>query len=219
MEEINFVLLWKEQYEKIDQSLAINKILLKEVIAKKGDSAIQSLIQFKTKGIIAAIIYLILLGAVLFYAASHYSTAANYFIFPMGVIFLINVKALSDYIRNLIWTNNIDFNGNITEVQEKLTRLQLSILRHSRIIVLQLPFWTTFYLSNRWFPNSVDWGYITFQFLFTGSFGWIAYWLYKNQTLENANKKWVKLLIEGSGGKSVLKAIEFSREIESFKQL
>ncbi|MCW3086317.1 MAG: hypothetical protein JWP12_3683 [Bacteroidetes bacterium] len=219
MEEANFVLLWKEQYEKIDQSLVINKQLLKEVITQKAEFALRSLIRFKTRGIIIAIIYLILLGLVLFYAISHYSSAANYFIVSIGAIFLINIKALYDYIKHLIWTNNIDYNGSITEIQEKLTKLQVSILQHSRFMVLQFPLWTTFYLSDKWFPYSVSWGYIVFQFFLTASFTYLAYWLYKNQTPENANKKWVKTLIEGSGGKSVMKAIAFYKDIENFKQL
>jgi lysylphosphatidylglycerol synthetase-like protein (DUF2156 family) len=219
MEETNFVLLWKEQYEKIDQSLVINKQLLKEVISQKAESALQSLIRFKVRGIVAAVIYLILLGIVLFYAISHYSSTVNYFIVSIGAIFLINVKALYDYIKHLIWINNIDYNGNITEIQEKLTKLQLSILQHSRFMVLQFPFWTTFYLSGKWFPNDVSWGYVVFQFLLTASFTLLAHWLYKNQTLENANKKWVKVLIEGSGGKSIIKAMAFYKEIEAFKQV
>lgn len=219
MEETNFVLLWKEHYEKIDQSLAINKQLLKEVISQKAESALQTLICFKRRGIIAAVIYLILLGIVLFYAISNYSSAANYFIISMGAIFLINVKALYDYIKHLIWTNNIDYNESVTAIQGKLTELQLSILQHSRFMVLQFPFWTTFYLSDKWFPYSMSWGYIIFQFILTASFTFLAFWLYKNQTLENANKKWVKMLIEGSGGKSVMKAITFYKDLESFKQV
>lgn len=219
MEETNFVLLWKEHYEKIDQSLAINKQLLKEVISQKAESALQSLIRFKTRGIIAAVIYLILLAVVLFYAISNYSSAANYFIISIGAIFLINVKALYDSIKHLIWTNNIDYNGSVTEIQGKLTELKLSILQHSRFMVLQFPFWTTFYLSDKWFPYSISWGYIIFQFILTASFTYLAYWLYKNQTLKNANKKWVKILIQGSGGKSVMKAIEFYKDIEAFKQV
>ena len=217
MEETNFVLLWKEQYEKIDQSLVINKQLLKEIISQKAESALQSLIRFKTRGIVAAVIYLILLGIVLFYSISHYSSAGNYFILSMGAIFLINVKALYDYIKHLVWANNIDYNGSITEIQQKLAKLQISILRHSRFMVLQFPFWTTFYLSDKWFPHSVSWGYIILQFLLTASFTILAYWLYKNQTMENANKKWVKTLIEGSGGKSIVKAIAFYKELETFK--
>lgn len=219
MEEPNFILLWKDQYEKIDESLAINKKLLKEVISQKAVSALKPLIRLKTIGIIAAIIYLILLGAVLFYAITHYTSAANYFIVSMTIIFFINVKALFDYIKHLVWVNSIDYDGSITEIQEKLTNLQFSILKHNRFMVLQFPFWTTFYLSNTWFPHSVGWGYITFQFLFTASFTYLAYWLYKNQTLTNANKKWVKILIESSGGKSVIKALSFYKELEKFKQV
>lgn len=217
MEETNFVLLWKEHYQKIDQSLAINKQLLKEVISQKAASALQSLIRFKKRGIVAVVIYLILLGVVLFYAAAHYSSAANYFIISMAAIFLINLKALYDYIRHLIWINNIDYDGSITEIQEKLSKLHLSIIHHSRFMVLQIPFWTTFQLSDKWFPHDVSWGYIIFQFLLTAAFSFLAYWLYKNLTLKNLNKKWVKLVIEGSGGKSIIKAIAFYKELEKFK--
>ncbi len=85
-------------------------------------------------------------------------------------------------------------------------------------MVLQFPFWTTFYLSSRWFPDSVGLLYIIFQIILTGSFTYLAYWLYKNQTINNLDKKWYKHLIAGSGGKSVMKAIEFYKEIEDFQK-
>ncbi len=217
MEETNFVLLWKEQYEKIDQSLAINKQLLKEMISQKAQSALQSLIRLKTIGIVAVVIYLILLGTMLFYALANYSSALNYFILSFAIIFLINVKALYDYMKHLVWVKNINYDGSITEIQHKLSKLQLSILHHSRTMVLQLPFWTTFYLSNEWFPQAIGWPYYIFQFLITASFTYGAYWLYKNQTIENADKKWLKTLIAGSGGKSVMKALKFYKELENFQ--
>jgi hypothetical protein len=217
MEETNFVLLWKEHYEKIDQSLAINKQLLKETISQKAESALHSLSRFKTRGIIAAVIYLVLLGFILFYALSDYSSAANYFIISIGAIFLINLKALFDYIKHLVWIHTIDYNGSITTIQGKLAELQLSIFRHSRFMVLQFPFWTTFYLSDKWFPGSVGTGYIILQLLLTAAFTWLAVWLYKNQTIENSGNKWVRLFIDASGGKSVNRAITFYQEIEHFK--
>ena len=96
MEETNFVLLWKEQYEKIDQSLVINKQLLKGVISQKAESALKSLIRFKIRGIIAAVIYLILLGIVLFYAISNYSSAANYFIIVSVSLWVFTKLCFSD---------------------------------------------------------------------------------------------------------------------------
>jgi len=218
MEETNFVLLWKEQYEKIDQSLAINRKILQELTSQKAASTLQSFIRFKTRGMIAAVIYLLLLGAVLFYAVSHYVSAANYFIVSMGAIFLINLKALSDYIRHVVLVKNIDYNGTVTGIQEKLSGLQLSVIQHSRFMVLQLPFWTTFQLSGTWFPHTVGWGYIIFQCFITVAFGLLALWLYKNLTIKNVDKKWVKVLVEGAGGKHLVKAISFYKEIEAFKQ-
>jgi lysylphosphatidylglycerol synthetase-like protein (DUF2156 family) len=217
MENIDIAALWKTQDAKIEQSLALNKQLLKEVISQKAASALQSLIRFKTRGIVAAVIYLIVLGIVLFYAIANYTSALNYFIISLAVIFLINIKALYDYIKHLVWTQNINYDGSITEIQEKLAKLQLSILQHGRVMVLQFPFWTTFYLSNNWFPSSVGWGYIIFQFSFTASFTYLSYWLYKNQTLANADKKWIKTFVAGSGGKSVMEAIKFYKEMDEFK--
>lgn len=216
MEETNFVLLWKEQYEKIDQSLAINKRILKETISQKARSALRSLIRIKAVGIVAAVIWLLLLGAVLSFAILHYSSAANYFIVSIGAIFIINIKALYDYIKHLAWVNNINYDGSITEIQKKLARLQLSIIQHVRVTFLQLPFWTTFCLSDKWFPQSVNLPFIIFQILFTASFGYLAFWLYKNITFTNSNKRWVRFLIQGAGGKSVMKALEFYKEIEEF---
>ena len=218
MEEKDIINLWKAQDIKIEQSLAINKQLLKEVISQKAQSALQSLVRLKTRGIIAAIIYLKLLGSLLFFAVSHYSSAANYFIVSMGAIFLINVKALYDYIKHLVWIQHVDYNGSVTHIQQKLANLELSIFKHSRMITLQLPFWTTFYLSDQWFPQTVNWAYLIFQFTLTASFTYMAYWLYKNQTPANVDKKWLKILIAGSGGKALMKAKEFYSEIENYKQ-
>lgn len=218
MEDSEIINLWKTQNAMIEQSLKINQQLLKESIAQKAQSALQSLKKLKTAGIVVLVPYLVILGWLLFYAISHYSSAWNYFIISFGVIFIVNIKAFADYVKHLVWTNNINYNGNITETQEQLTRLQLSIIQHTRIMCLQFPFWTTFYLSSNWFPGSIGVGYIIFQIMLTGSFTFAAYWLYKNQTIENIDKKWFQRLIAGSGGKSVMKALAFYKEIEKFKQ-
>lgn len=219
MEETNFILLWKEYYQKIDESLALNKQLVKESITQKTQSVLQSLAKFKVRGIIAAVIYLLIMGSVLFYTIAHYSSATNYFIISIGAIFIINIKALYDYIKHLMWINKIDYNGSVTAIQERLIELQFSILKHVRIVILQLPFWTTFQLSSKWFPQDAAPAYIVFQILLTGIFTYVAIWLYKNLTMKNKNKKWFKVLINGSGGKYILKELEFSKELQKFKEV
>lgn len=217
MEDSNLALLWKEHQKKIDQTLFINKQILNAVVRHNSEIALRSLVRFKTKGVISVVVYLALLGLLLFYAITHYSSSANYFIASFTVIFLINVKALCDYIKHSIWLKNIDYDNNITETQQRLNRLQLSIFQHTRFMFLQLPFWTTFYLSNKWFPHSVSLGYIIFQILFTGIFLYLSYFIYRNLTIQNANKNWVKIIINASGGKYVRKALDFYDEIEQFR--
>lgn len=218
MKNIELINIWREQNAKIEKTLAINKLLLKETIGRKAESALKGLVQLKTAGIVAFVFYLLLLGYILFYAISNYSSASNYFIISMSVIALINLKGFTDYIKHLAWTKNINYDGSIMEIQKQLSKLQLSIINHSKIMILQLPFWTTFYLSNSWFPQDIGFMYILFQITLTGSFIYLTYWLYKIHKPENLNKKWFRNLIAGSGGKSVEKAIEFYREIEEFEK-
>lgn len=217
MEDTNFVMLWKEHYEKIDRSLAINKKLIRDLTNQKAEAAIQSLVRHKKRGIIAVIFYLLILGALLFFSIADYKSEKNYFIFSIAAIFIVNVKALYDYIKHLAWAKKINYNGNVTDIQQQLSKLQFSIINHAKIMCLQFPFFTTFYLSNKWFPQEVGMGYIIFQLILTGSFTYLSYWLFKNHTIENLNKKWFRNMIAGSGGKSVVKAMDFYKELEEFK--
>lgn len=218
MENTELISIWKQQNAKIEKGLAINEFLLKEAINDKAKSSLKSLIKLKTAGIIAFVLYLLLLSYALVYALSNYSSAWNYFIVSISVIILVNIKGFVDYVKHLYWTNHIKYDGSIMEIQQQLSRLQLSIINHAKMMCLQIPFYTTFYLSNKWFPQEVEFGYIIFQVLLTGSFIYLSYWLYKNHKPENLDKKWFRNMIAGSGGKSVMKAMAFYKEMEEFKR-
>lgn len=218
MENTELITIWKEQNAKIEKTLAINERLLKEVINSKAKHSLKSLVRLKTAGIVSFVLYLLLLGYALAYGISHYSSAWNYFLVSVSAIALINLKGFADYIKHLVWTNSINYDGSIVHIQQQLSRLQLSIIHHAKIMCLQFPFFTTFYLTNEWFPQKVSPGYIVFQIALTGSFTYLSYWLYKNHKPENLHKKWFRTLIAGSGGKSVMQAMEFYKEMEELKK-
>jgi len=218
MENTELINIWKAQNAKIEKTLAINELLLKEVTNNKVKFSLNSLITLKTVGIVAFILYILLLSYLLIYAISNYSSALNYFIGSISVITLVNIKGLADYIKHLVWVNKIDYDGSVMEIQQQLSRLQLSIINHAKGMCLQIPFYTTFYLSNKWFPHEITFGYIILQIIVTGSFVFFTYWLYKNHKPENLNKKWFRNLIAGSGGKSVMKAMEIYKEMEDLKK-
>ncbi len=218
MENIELINIWKTQNDKIEQTLLINKLLLKQNLTQKAESSLQGLAKLKTVGIVAFVFYLLILGYALFYAILNYSSANNYFIVSLCAIALINLKGFSDYIKHLAWTKNINYDGSVIEIQKHLSKLQLSIIDHGKIMCLQFPFFTTFFLSNKWFPQEVSLGYVIFQIILTGSSIYLSYWLYKNHKVENLNKKWFRNLIAGSGGKSLENAIKYYREIEYFSK-
>lgn len=218
MENIEFINIWKEQNAKIEKTLTINKFLLKEAIGRKAASSLKNFSRLLTGGIIAFVIYLFILGNLLFYAISNYSSASNYFVISVAAIMLVNLKGFSDYIKHLYWTKNINYNGSVLEIQKHLATLQLSIIDHSKIMCLQFPFFTTFYLSNNWFPQDIGLPFLIFQITITGCFTYLSFWLYKMHKPKNLNKKWFRNLIAGSGGKSVEKAIEFYKEITAFEE-
>ncbi len=218
MESTELINIWKTQNAKIDKTLAINQLLLRELINIKAKNSLKALVRLKTMGIIAFVFYLLLLGYLLVYSFSHYSSALNYFIVSISAIAVINIKGFADYIKHLYWTVNLDYNGSVIEIQQQLSRLQLSIIKHSRTMCLQFPFFTTFYLSNTWFPQEVGFWYILIQITATISFIYLSYWLYKIHKPESLNKKWFRNMIAGSGGRSIEKAFEFYKEMETFER-
>jgi hypothetical protein len=217
MNEQELIHLWKAQSAKLDQSLTINKHLLSDMTTQKVRSSLGALSRFKTRGILTLLVYLLILGSLLSVALIHYHPAANYFIASIAAIFLINMKALYDYIKHLAWITNMDYNDGVIAMQQKLSRLQLSIIQHNRIMTLQFPFFTTFFLSSSWFPQSTPVGLIILQVGITGAFTYLSIWLYKNQTIENMDKKWFKLFYKGSGGKRIEEALAFYKELETYK--
>ncbi len=217
MENIDFINIWKAQDSKIDQALAINKKLLKEIVDGKAQSALQSLKLLKSTLLFFGILYLIALGGLITFAISHYSPAWNYFIVSVSAIFVINLIAVIAYIKHLVWLSEINYDGTVANIQQKLSELQLSIIQHTRIMYLQTPFFSTFYLSSNWFPQNSPLAYTIFQLVFTAASIYSSYWVYKNMTIENIDHKTIKSLLLGSGRETVRKAMDFYEEIEEYK--
>ena len=61
MENTELISIWKSQNAKIEKTLAINELLLKEVTNNKVKTSLKSLITLKTAGIVAFILYILLL--------------------------------------------------------------------------------------------------------------------------------------------------------------
>jgi len=207
-----FQLIWKAYDVKLEKSLQLNLRLLQEVQSQKARSVLRLLIASRATGIVIGMIYLVLLVIAFWYVRTQPVMAVSF-----GVFIVCTVIAIGMYMREIGVIGKISYGDNIIDTQQKLADIQSSIIWTLRIGWVQLPFWSTFFVSNELLRKGGR-EFWMIQILITLFLTILAVILYKNITLENAQKKkWVKGMIRGAGMKSVIRAMEFMQEIEDFK--
>lgn len=110
----------------------------------------------------------------------------------------------------------VDISEPVLATQEKLASLKSSALWVARILFLQLPVWTTFYLSESIF-ESVNSIYLIINGIITLLFSYVSIWLFLNIKYNNKDKKWFKLIFDGKEWTPVMKSMELLSEIDKYK--
>ena len=219
MDDIQLRNLWKDCNEKLEdatilnvKSLALNFESFAMLRHNKAKAKIKSLLLSKILSIIFGITFVWFVTEIFltFYRNLYFAVSA-------GCIIVLTVITILDYIRQIFIIADMNFDDTIVQTQQKLVFLQTSIIRSVRVSFLQLPFYTTFYITQEMIQSGGA-AFWIFMSIFTGSFIAIALCFYKNISYKNINRKWVRTLLDGSGGKSVIKAMEFMNEIEEFKK-
>ena len=212
MKDIEIKNLWKTYDEKLDQVLSINQKLATEITKTKAMSALARAKPMKIFGIVVGIPWIIFLGTLLMIGILR---GGIFFTSSVAAIMVITIISLTIYIYHLILINQVNNTDSVVEAQEKMAKIKTSSIRGTRIAFLQLPFWTTFHLNMAMFENP-NLLLIGVQVLITVLFTFAAIWLYKNISLENMNKKWMKLLFSGREWDSVVRAIGILDQIEGY---
>jgi hypothetical protein len=208
-----FIQLWKTYDAKLEHSLQLNLRLLKEVQSQKTRSVLRTLTAGRVIGIALGMLYEIILCAACWYVRSQPVMAIS-----IGVFIVVTAIAMGAYWWDLVLIGRIGYANNIVDTQAKLATIQSSIIRTLRISWIQLPFWATFFVTNELMRTGgpVFWAV---EIPLVLAFTVIAVILFRNLTPEKMErKKWVRKLVQGTGWKSVTRAIGFMQEIREFKQ-
>ena len=211
MEELDIKQLWHAYDLKLEKSLQLNKKIMNELQAQKAETNISSFRRSQVAGVVFGILWVLFL--VFWTIIGHRNI---YFAGSMGIIALFNIFAVATYIRHLALLGQVNVADNITVAQQKLATIQASLSNSGRIMILQTPFWCTFWYSQQ----LVDHGGSTFWIInltVVALFIGLSVYLYNKLTYKNIHIKWVKAFIEGFGGKKLIKAMEFMNEIEDYK--
>jgi hypothetical protein len=144
------------------------------------------------------------------------SVGKFFFVGSFSMILISTVLAVFLYVKDIFIIKQIDNSESVTITQRKLATLQFSIMKSVRILWLQLPFYTIWYLNYELIVH----GSIIFwivQIFSTGLTTWLALWLFKNMNYENLSNKRVRNFMHGYGFYSVIQSLDFVKEIDNFK--
>lgn len=209
--------LWQISNEKTESSLFISSKKTEEITRMKAKNMLSSMKPVKIFTLIAGILWTIILGFVIVNLFIHaYDKVSLFFLYSATIQELLTVIAIAVYIYQLKLIYKIDFSEPVLKIQENLSKLKMSTLAVTRVLFLQLPVWTTFYLSESIFVNGnltllIIQGIVTLTFTFT------AIWLFISIKYENRNKKWFKLIFRGKEWQPILQAMEQISLIDIYK--
>jgi hypothetical protein len=216
MNELELKKLWQTTNEKLEKTLAYNRINSNELSQLKVHHFISSMKPIKLFTLLTGVIWVglgtIILSQTYLYA---FSEMNKFFFFSAFVQVVLTAIALFVYLYQLITIYQVDITEPVLKTQIKLSSLKISTLWVTRILFLQLPVWTTFWWNEVMFQewNAFQWiipGSVTLAFLF------VAIWLFFNIKFENRDKKWFKLIFNGKEWTPLIKSMEVLEQLDEY---
>ena len=217
MEDIELINLWKSYDKKLEENLIVNKKNTEDIVKMKVESYLTSMKPLKYFTLIVGIVWVVIGSIIitnLFIFA--FAMVSKFFLISAALQLLLTAIAIIMYIYQLILMHQVDIDEPIVVTQAHLARLKSSTLWVARILFLQLPVWTTFYLTESMFKNGQPSFYVV-QIIVTLAFTYVALWLFFNIKYENKDKKWFRLIFEGKEWSPVMKSMDILNQVEEYR--
>ena len=124
---------------------------------------------------------------------------------------------VQEILLQLILIYQVDVGEPVIDTQENLARLKSSTLWVTRLLFLQLPVWTTFYINADMIKNG---GVVFFlvQVPVSLAFFFIAIWLFINIKYKNRDKKWFRLIFSGREWDPVIQSMELLDQVREYRE-
>jgi len=216
MENTEMINLWKSYDKKLEDSLSINRKLSLEITKMKSYALLQSMKPIKIFTLFAGLVWVGLGGYIVVNLFRYaYADVSHFFLYSAAIQLVITAIALIIYIYQLVLIQQVDLSEPVLITQSRLSSLRSSTLWAARILFLQLPLWTTFYLSENLLQNG-NTALLIINVILTLAFAFAGLWLFVNIKYENREKKWFKMIFQGKEWNPVIKSMELLRDIEEY---
>ena len=214
MNDTDLKYLWQAGNEQIAISQKSDKTSLDKLTKRNVNHFLSSMKPIKIFTLLVGLLWVLGMGYVLIkLTINAYDQVSPYFLYSAFFQVMLTAMAVILYIIQLSTLYCIDFNKPVAILQKTLINLKASTLNVTKILILQLPFWTTFYWNESMFKNGTLPLFIL-QGAITISFTCLAIWLFVNLKYENADKWWFKLLLQGKEWEPLIKSIGILNDME-----
>src|ERR1700733_7936294 len=218
MEDIKLEEMWKAYSQEMAnskilnmQSWTLNIKTFEYLQMHKAQSKLRSLSNLKKWAVLLGVLWVLFLG-ILVYGNPFKNV---FFSISVTMIMVFSILAIAVLIKHIVLINQINYTDSIIEAQKKLPEWQASKIHIVCILWLQMPFYTTFFWSRQWIASDIKFWLIPFPI--TLLFVALSIWLYRNISYRNVDKRWFRILFGGPEWTPVIKAINYLKEIEDFK--
>ncbi|HOY19184.1 MAG TPA: hypothetical protein PLC89_17890 [Haliscomenobacter sp.] len=212
MDDKELKALWQTQAQKLEENILLTRKYAEEISKMKVQSALASMKPLKIFTIIVGIIWV---GFVDLLIIGSWQSGSAFFLVSATIQVVLSKLALGIYLYQLVLISQINLGTPVLEAQEKIASLKASTLWVARLLFLQLPIWTTFYLNAQMLKQPLS---LFINLLITVLFTWAALWLFFNIKYENRDKKWFRMIFEGKEWTPMLQSMEFLDEIRYFQK-
>jgi hypothetical protein len=214
MNDTDLKYLWQIGNEQIAISQKSDKSSLDNLTKRNVSHFLSSMKPIKIFTLLVGLLWVLGIGYVLLkLTINAYDQVSLYFLYSAYFQVMLTAMAVIIYIIQLSTLYSIDFNKPIVILQKTLIKLKASTLNVTKILILQLPFWTTFYWNESMFKNGTLPLFIL-QGAVTISFTYLSLWLFFHLKFENADKWWFKLLLQGKEWEPLITSINILNEME-----
>lgn len=214
MNDTDLKYLWQTGNNQIAISQKSDKTSLDKLTKRNVSHFLSSMKPIKIFTLLAGLLWVLGIGYVLIkLTIIAYDQVSPYFLYSAFFQVMLTAMAVILYIIQLSTLYSIDFNKPVVILQKTLINLKASTLNVTKILILQLPFWTTFYWNESMFKNGTLPLFIL-QGAVTISFTCLAIWLFFNLKYENADKWWFKLLLQGKEWEPLITSIGILNDME-----
>ena len=217
MENSDIINLWKSYDKKLEETVLLNKNMALEVTQLKTESLLKSMRPVKAFTLLTGIIWVIsgsvIIGNLFVHA---YDRISHIFLYSSAIQLIITTIAIVIYIYQLVLIQQVDIGMDIIQTQSNLSKLRSSTLWSARILFLQFPVWTTFYLSKNTILSG-DIAYILINGIITLIFTYLAIWLFINIKYENRDQTWFQLIFTGNEWNPIIRSMELYEDIKEYQ--